>query len=215
MTVWSKGRARPIRQRSQSNGNLTSQGFTLIEIIVILAVISILVAILTPTVLKYIDDARLNRASADVSLISATLNDLIKDTGQYPGSMTTLSFICGPGDIATPGTTGWAANTAACTAGTGVFTNSLANNLVANDPNESGTTTAADYRTSGNLRWKGPYAQSLNADPWGNAYQVNVSTLKGGNTLQTWVISAGPDGAFQTSTTATSLSSDDIGVRIK
>jgi prepilin-type N-terminal cleavage/methylation domain-containing protein len=194
---------------------LGSRGFTLIEIIVILAVISILVAFLTPSVLKYVADAQSARAQADMSTLQAVVNDLIRDTGQYPGSKTALTFICGPGNVATPGATGWAANTAACTAGTGVFTNSLSNHLVANDPNESGTTTAADYPGSGNFRWKGPYAQSINTDPWGNAYEINVSTLVGGNTSPTWIISAGPDGTFQTSTTATILAGDDIGVRVK
>ncbi|TMA12400.1 MAG: hypothetical protein E6J89_04740 [Deltaproteobacteria bacterium] len=195
---------------------LGSEGFTLIEIIVILAVISILVAFLTPSVLKYVADAQVARAQADINTLQAVINDLIKDTGQYPGSKTALNFICGPGTIATPGATGWAANTAACTAGTGLG-NSLANNLTANDPNESGTTTAADYPATGNFRWKGPYAQSINTDPWGNAYEVNVSTLVGGSTAPTWIISAGPDGTFQTATTATTLAagSDDIGVRIK
>jgi len=194
-------------------------GFTLVEIIVILAVISILVAILTPTVLKYIDEARGDRAGADVKNISAMLNDLIKDTGQYPGSMTSSSFICGPGSIATVGSSGWAANSAACTSGTGNQTNSLANHLTVNDPNENGTVNStSDYRTGGStvkFRWKGPYITNISEDPWGNAYEVNVSTLTAGSTSATWVISAGPNGTLDTSTSASSLSSDDIGVRIK
>lgn len=196
------------------------KGFTLIEIIVILAVISVLVAFLTPSVLKYVADAQTSRAQSDINTLQAVINDLIKDTGQFPGAMTALNFICGPGNTATPGATGWAANTAACTAGTGIFTNSsLANHLVANDPNESGATTAADYRApaTGLFRWRGPYAQSINMDPWGNSYEINVSTLVGGNNNPTWIISAGPDGTFQTATTAVTLAagSDDIGVRIK
>ena len=195
---------------------LTSDGFTLVEIIVILAVISILVAILTPTVLKYIDEARDDRAHEDVKNISAMLNDLIKDTGQYPGDKTTNSFICGPGEIATAGTTGWAANLAACTNSSGKLADSLGNHLTVNDPNEDATTDGAvDYRSSGNRRWKGPYITSFSEDPWGNAYEVNVSTLKGGNTSATWVISAGPNGTLDTSTLASTLSGDDVGVRIK
>ncbi len=196
---------------------LTPHGFTLIEIIVILAVISILVAILTPTVLKYLDEARNDRAQNDVGNISAMLNDLIKDTGQFPGNLAVpTGFICGPGTIATAGATGWAANSAACTNGAGNQNNSLANHLLVNDPNEDGTTTStSDYRATGKFKWKGPYITNFSEDPWGNAYEVNVSTLVGGNTSVTWVISAGPDGSFQTSTTAATLSGDDIGVRIK
>lgn len=197
--------------------HLTAKGFTLIEIIVILAVISILVAILTPTVLKYIDEARQDRAQEDVKNINAMLNDLIKDTGQFPGSLAVpTGFICGPGTIASAGSSGWAANSAACTNGTGNQNNSLANHLTVNDPNEDGATNStSDYRTTGKFKWKGPYITSFSEDPWGNAYEVNVSTLVGGNTSVTWVISAGPDATFQTSTSSTSLSGDDIGVRIK
>ncbi len=199
-----------------------SGGFTLIEIIVILAVISILVAFLTPSVLKYVADAQTARAQADINTLQAVVNDLIRDTGKYPGSMMPAgkTFLCGPGNIAAVGTTSWAASATPCTTGTGVFAspNSLANHLVANDPNEAGGAGAAgDYATTGNFRWKGPYAQSVNTDPWGNAYEINVSTLVSGDTTPTWVISAGPDGTFQTATNATTLAagSDDIGVRIK
>lgn len=187
---------------------LKPHGFTLIEIIVILAVISILVAILTPTVLKYIADAQQNRAEEDVKIISAMLNDLIKDTGQFPGNkLFGRNFLCGPGTLATGG--GWSAASTDC--------RSLANHLVVNNPDEDATSSEAtdDYRPTGRLRWKGPYVQTTNEDPWGNAYEVNASTLVGGNTSPTWVISAGPDGVFQTATTATTLSSDDVGIRIK
>lgn len=185
-----------------------SKGFTLIEIIVILAVISILVAILAPTVLKYIADAQTNRAQEDVRIISAMLNDLIKDTGQYPGNkLFGDTFICGPGTQPSTGTV-W------CTAAN---SKQLSNHLIVNNPDEDATSGEAtdDYRPTGTFRWKGPYVQGLNEDPWGNAYAINASTLVGGNTSPTWVISAGPDGVFQTATTATTVSSDDIGIRIK
>jgi len=181
-----------------------SRGFTLVEIIVILAVISILVAILTPTVLKYIDEARGDRAGADVKNINAMINDLIKDTGKYPGDKLESgnTFLCS--STGTVGQAGWG-TTATC--------ESLDNHLVTNSPGT--TATSDDYPSSGKFRWKGPYITNLSEDPWGNGYQINASTLVGGNTSVTWVISAGPDGTFQTSVTATSLSGDDVGVRIK
>lgn len=180
-----------------------TRGFTLIEIIVILAVISILVAIITPSVLKYIDDARLSRAQEDVRNISALVNDLIKDTGQYPGDHlgTGKSFLCGPGTV---GQAGW---------GNGTNCEDMANHLLLNAPGDAVTTD--DYRSTGKMRWKGPYVQSLGEDPWGNGYQINASTLKGSDSNPTWVISAGPDSIFQTSVASTTLSGDDIGVRIK
>ena len=189
----------------------TPKGFTLIEIIVILAVISILVAILTPTVLKYIDEARNDRAQSDVANISAMINDLIKDTGQYPGAKldtiaTANTFLCSTGNVGLTGQT-W---------GTTANCEDLANHLVVNNPGNTAST-SDDYpsTSTAKFRWKGPYITNLDADPWGNAYQINASTLVGGNTSVTWVISDGPDATLQTSTSATTLSGDDIGVRIK
>lgn len=184
-----------------------SRGFTLIEVIVILAVIAVLVAILTPTVLKYIEEARLSRALEDVRVISAAINDLIKDTGKYPGNMLDQTppantFLCGPGTLA--GGAAW---------GTSTTCESLSNHLVTNDPGVTGGTD--NYPSSGKFRWKGPYLNGLQEDPWGNAYQINASTLVGGNSSPTWVISAGPDGTFQTAVTDTALAGDDVGIRIK
>ena len=197
----------PSSLRGRSSVRLNSRGFTLVEIIVILAVIAVLAAILTPTVLKYIEDARLNRGLEDVRVLNAALNDLIKDTGKYPGSMLDQTapantFLCGPGSLA--GGVAWGAS-GTC--------ESLSNHLISNDPGVTGGTD--NYPSTGKLRWKGPYLQAINEDPWGNAYQVNASTLVGGNTSPTWVVSAGPDGTFQTATTDTALSGDDVGIRIK
>ncbi len=189
---------------------LTDKGFTLIEIIVILAVISILVAILTPTVLKFIDDAQRSSAANSVQVIAAALNDLIKDTGKFPGSKTSKTFLCSAnGDFATDSTSTWASSSAVCS--------NFFDHLIINDPDGSGTPdeSVSDYRTTGKRRHRGPYLSSTDEDPFGNVFQVNVSTLKGGDRNPTWVISAGPDGDFQTATTDKKLAGDDIGIRIK
>jgi len=134
------------------------------------------------------------------------INDLIKDTGQYPGAKLAAgkTFLCN--STGTVGQAGW---------GTTVTCESLDNHLVINSPGTAATTDDYPSSTSSKFRWKGPYITNLSEDPWGNGYQINASTLTGGSTAVTWVISAGPDGTFQTSVTATSLSGDDVGVRIK
>ena len=189
--------------------HLKDKGFTLIEIIVILAVISILVAILTPTVLKFIDDAQRSSAENSVQVLAASINDLIKDTGQFPGSKTSKTFLCSAnGDFAIDLTTSWAGSSTVCS--------NFFDHLITNDPDGSGTPDqVTDYRSTGKRRHRGPYLSSIDEDPFGNVYQVNVSTLKGGDRNPTWVISAGPDGEFQTAATDNKLSGDDIGIRIK
>jgi hypothetical protein len=88
--------------------------------------------------------------------------------------------------------------------------------IVENDPSQDGTTgSTGDYRTTGRRKFKGPYVQVLNEDPWGNAYQINADTLIGGDTSPTWIISAGPNGTFETVPTATAIAGDDMGVRLK
>jgi len=189
---------------------LTNKAFTLVEIIVILAVVSILVAIVTPTVLKYIAEAQQSRAEEDVRNISVVLNDLIKDTGQYPGSKLPVvggiqtTYICGPG---TKLGGSW---------GDGTTCADITMHIVENDPSQDGNVgSTGDYRTTGRRKYKGPYVQIINEDPWGNAYQINATTLIGGNTSPTWIISAGPNGTFDTAPTATAITGDDMGVRVK
>ena len=189
---------------------LTNKAFTLVEIIVILAVVSILVAIVTPTVLKYISEAQESRAEEDVRNLSVVINDLIKDTGQYPGSKLPVvggvqtTYMCGPG-TKLGGT--W---------GDGTTCADITMHIVENDPSQDGTAgSTGDYRTTGRRKYKGPYVQILNEDPWGNAYQINAATLIGGNTSPTWIISAGPNGTFDTAPTATAITGDDMGVRLK
>lgn len=190
--------------------HLTNKAFTLVEVIVILAVISILVAIVTPTVLKYIAEAQQSRAEEDVRSISLVINDLIKDTGQYPGSKLPVvntvqtTFLCSTGTkLGTP----WG-DDAKCA--------DLTKHLVENDPGQDGTVGGTgDYRTTGRRKYKGPYVQVINEDPWGNAYQINAASLVGGNASPTWIISAGPNGTFDTVPTATAIAGDDMGVRLK
>lgn len=169
--------------------NSTDRGFTLIEIVVILGVIAILVAILTPAVLKYLDDARNRRAEADVKQIAGALLQLMKDTGEYPGDKSNAACLVSDGDDLL------GCNTL------------LASHLIKNN---------TGYSSSGHFKWNGPYINELKPDPWGNAYIVRPAIqLKGNNTNPVWVISAGTNGFFDTTTNATTLSDDDIGVRIK
>src|SRR2546426_4173952 len=65
----------------KSNWN---SGFTLIEIVVVLGVIGILAAILTPVVNKYVDEARITRANQEAQTIGDGILNFNKDTGKWP-----------------------------------------------------------------------------------------------------------------------------------
>ena len=65
-------------------GTMKSKGFTLIELAVVLAIIAILAAILTPMVTGYLDPARVARAQADARTIAGAVKLYQRDTGRWP-----------------------------------------------------------------------------------------------------------------------------------
>ena len=59
-------------------------GYTLMELLVVLAILGFLAAIATPAVIHYLDSAKVSTAKTEVSNLSAGL-DLFKiDVGRYP-----------------------------------------------------------------------------------------------------------------------------------
>lgn len=69
-----KAKIRPHRQ----------QGFTLLEIMVVLVILGLLVALVAPNVLQNQDKAMVEKARADVSLLEQALDMYKLDNFQYP-----------------------------------------------------------------------------------------------------------------------------------
>ncbi|MGK0442204.1 MAG: general secretion pathway protein G [Pseudohongiellaceae bacterium] len=67
-------------------GKKLQQGFSLIEIMVVLVIIGLLVSIVAPNVLERADDARVQKAQADFSTISTALKLYRLDNYTYPTS---------------------------------------------------------------------------------------------------------------------------------
>jgi len=197
------------------------QGFTLIEIIVVIAVIAILAAIMTPSIIKNIDDSKIARAKNDVQVIGAAIADFYKDTGRWPSdndpsdSTANYLYILESANGNTPTARG---------TGTGQWINwpsarrdTFENQLLLNDPKGTGN----PYPTTGEFRWKGPYLTEIKTDPWGNKYYCNIIGLWYGRGYEaTFVLSAGPDGVINTDVSqlisaSPSLGGDDIGFRVK
>ncbi|MBI5788870.1 MAG: type II secretion system protein GspG [Candidatus Schekmanbacteria bacterium] len=180
-------------------------GFTLIEIVVILAVIAIIAAAMVPRISGIMDDAKISRAQSEVQTVGMAILRFNANTGKWPArdgdaadnKLTTL--VSGSSSIPVPlpayagGDTNYYGNDA--TTATGDY---LDNHLKMNTPKGSAD---AAYPTSGVNRWNGPYLQEVGADPWGNAYVVNIISTYDNDTtdnLYCYVISAGPDGTIQT-----------------
>src|SRR5438105_4846080 len=152
---------------------------------VVLAIIAILAAILTPIVTGYIDQARTTRAANDVTKIAEAFNLHYRDTGRYPIWDTT----------------------GAATTGTTPSKNCLVSGATASMPNATATGADASWNTAGNcnsgniglmksylninslgvatgnvsggqIAYRGPYLDGLDAnDPWGNPYAVTSKFL--------------------------------------
>lgn len=64
----------------------THSGFTLIELLVVLTVISVLAALVTPTVFRNVGDAHRTAARAQIELLGLALEQYRLDNGWYPST---------------------------------------------------------------------------------------------------------------------------------
>jgi len=61
-------------------------GFTLIELLVVIIILAILAAVVIPRVIGRTEDARIAKATTDVSTIDTTLDQYKIDVGDYPST---------------------------------------------------------------------------------------------------------------------------------
>ena len=208
------------------------KGFTLLEIIVVLAVLGALAAMLSPVVFRYIDDANRARAQADVTTISTAIQRVYADTGRWPfyenASGATAygagdaRFLSTQATCAIEGTVDTLAECAATLAATLPATwvgtenaDSLVRHLVTNSGGTGNYNATAGFPRA----WKGPYTDAIpTTDAWGNPYLVNIGDAAG--TEAVIVISAGANGIIETAANNATASNvtpggDDIIARVK
>src|SRR5262249_33431255 len=61
-----------------------ARGFTLIELLVVIIILAILAAVVIPRVIGRTEDARIAKATSDISAIDSTLDNYKLDVGTYP-----------------------------------------------------------------------------------------------------------------------------------
>ena len=186
------------------------KGFTLIEVVVVVAVIAILAAVLTPYITKYIDDSKVAKARNEVQVIAAAVTNAYKDLGRWPNRTNATTDYGGlyTGTVAPP-----TALLAIASWQNLTTWDTLNNHLVINNRGYPAPTTAGD------TKWMGPYATTLPLDPWGRPYVINALNFTSTTSPPTpvWVLSAGPNGLIDTpiATGTTAPLNDDIGFRVR
>ena len=206
------------------------KGFTLIEVIVVIAVVAILAAILTPTITRNIEDAKTSRTKNEVQVIAASIISLYKDVGRWPytnangpsggvdrllGNSSTVPTGAGPD--AGSGAANWGTYGTSKPIADYLYYNNPDNDTGPNNQNQSNQ----DYPISGDYAWKGPYTdQGFFDDAWGRSYVINARYFPGNILTSTaghrvFVLSAGPNGLWSTSYTdgVTRLTNPDDGTR--
>lgn len=205
--------------RTQLPRHDRQQGFTLVEVIVVLSVILLLTGIAVPMLSSYMEDGRRARAESECKTIGAAMMSFYKDVGRYPArngsGVDDYVYVLATGTTKATSNPWSAGHTWANWAMNATRGDIVDNHLLTNAP--SGQTSAA-YATTGNMKWRGPYiAGPAPLDPWGRPYVINVISgyyNNATNYKRLWVVSAGPNGQFDTSYTATAttdLAGDDIG----
>ncbi len=216
-------------------------GFTLVEILVAVAILAILSATLSPLVIKFINDGRRARALSDSQSLGQGVLAFQVDTGIWPVSddgnvndTAELSRLVGlaESDISTaniPAGNGSGSTGAWQTGGDGGTAGSLEDHLIYNRDGDSNPLYTSSTTPPDPPGWNGPYVKSVPLDPWGNPYICNVRYLINANVTgvttaeatshAVFCLSAGPNGVWDTSfADATALSGpegDDIGFPIQ
>jgi len=186
-------------------------GFTLIEIVIAVAIVGIFAAVISPMVFRHLEDAKISKAGSEAETIATALLTYYKDVGQWPytnanGKTGSIDRLVSSDNI--PTKKGTDADTGAKKWGT--FGRSM----------PLGDYLFSEAIENGSGKWRGPYTEKREFDdPWGNAYVVNVRFCPGGRysgeqVHKVMVLCAGPDGQWQTAFndgTTEAITGDDIG----
>ena len=83
----------PVKSRAQRKATNSEAGFTLIEMMVVIAIIGVLAALVVPRIMGRPDEARIIAAKQDIGTINQALKLYRLDIGRYPTTEQGLSAL--------------------------------------------------------------------------------------------------------------------------
>ncbi|MEZ5988452.1 MAG: type II secretion system protein GspG [Planctomycetota bacterium] len=195
-------------------------GFTLVEIVVVIAVVLLLTGIAVPMISGYVEDGRRARAKSEIKTLAGAIELFYSNTGRWPArngsSQDNYLYVLVSGDtLPTAGNNPWNATHTWTTWATGTRGDLMDNQIVDNTPKGAA---AAAYAMTGDNAWRGPYMDGTPLDPWGRPYLMLVRSTwetNATNYKRGFLLSAGPDGVINTAANARTtddLMGDDIGI---
>jgi general secretion pathway protein G len=81
------------RRKALQTKRDTDGGFTLVELLVVLVILSLIMGLVAPRVLGYLSDARVRSAKLQIDSLSAALDLFYLDAGRYPSQSEGLTVL--------------------------------------------------------------------------------------------------------------------------
>src|ERR1044071_9771399 len=69
------------------------QGFTLVEVLVVITIIALIMSVVGPRVLNYLSEAKVKAAKIQIESLGSALDLYFLDTGRYPSSSEGLAAL--------------------------------------------------------------------------------------------------------------------------
>ena len=93
MIIGSMNVARPSRKHRRKAGQ---DGFTLVEMLVVITIIGMIMALVGPRVLNYLGESRVKAAKIQIQSFSSALDLFYLDAGRFPSSSEGLAALVRP-----------------------------------------------------------------------------------------------------------------------